>query len=732
MQTRMDTRFERMEHRLEMMEKSLDEVCTKFSTIETMLAAIMKEKEKSSDSRTFHETDTSQTTNHTTTLSGTPKIDLPSFDGSNPPAWIARAEQFFLVHHTPVAEKVPIALVAMSGDALYWVQGLMRRFPTIAWPQFIEELLFRFSTLTTVNAYEALKVTRQTGSVDEYITEFEAYVAQVTDLSDPHYLGQFLGGLREDIRIRIRDDPSMNVYAAIRLARQVERELNFTNFPSGKGQPRSSYSPFSSSSRPLQAPRFSSPLQHSSQIQHPQARSTPTLSSGASQKGSTSNTGSTITSQKFFRVRQLTLSEYQSHQKQGLCYRCSQPYGPTHVCPARSLNVMLAGEEMDVSQPSESEIPIVSEMVEEVPDPLTTEPPLLQTLQLSHLAAKGFDGPHTMKLISRLENLKLLTMVDSGASHCFISERVVDKLGLHVEPSPTYSVMLGNGQRISSQGLCRAVSLYLQTATFMVDCFVFPLGGVDIILGVSWLASLGDVKANWKNLTMEIVKDGRTILLRGDPSFTRQAVSVATVIREFSDGEQTWLLWSMDHSESPPHCPVSIEPHSPTRDALSPLLAEFSEILTPFSGLPPKRHIDHRINLQPEDLRDRDEVLRHLRFHLERAQQRMIREANKHLRDVEFAVGDKVFVKFRPFRQRTLFRSMNTKLAPRFFGPFEVEARIGAVFYRLKLPGTARVHPVFHVSLLKASMGVNSIEPTFPDELLGDDPLFIPEKVLAR
>ncbi|CAA0824338.1 Unknown protein [Striga hermonthica] len=239
-ETRMDTHFERMEHRLEMMEKGLDEVCTKFSTIETMFAAIMKEKEKekSSDSRTSqtsHETDTSQTMNHTTTLSGTPKIDLPSFDGSDPIAWIARAEQFFLVHHTRVAEKVPIALVAMSGDALYWVQGLMRRFPTIAWPQFIEELLFRFSTLTTVNAYEALKVTRQTDSVDEYIAEFEACVAQVTDLSDPHYLGQFLGGLREDIRIRIRDDPSMNMYAAIRLARQVERELNFANFPSGLG-----------------------------------------------------------------------------------------------------------------------------------------------------------------------------------------------------------------------------------------------------------------------------------------------------------------------------------------------------------------------------------------------------------------------------------------------------------------------------------------------------------------
>lgn len=34
------------------------------------------------------------------------------------------------------------------------------------------------------------------------------------------------------------------------------------------------------------------------------------------------------------------------------------------------------------------------------------------------------------------------------------------------------------------------------------DFYVFDSGGVDIILGVEWLAKLGEVMINWREMTM--------------------------------------------------------------------------------------------------------------------------------------------------------------------------------------------------------------------------------------
>ncbi|KAA0040204.1 ty3-gypsy retrotransposon protein [Cucumis melo var. makuwa] len=106
-----------------------------------------------------------------------------------------------------------------------------------------------------------------------------------------------------------------------------------------------------------------------------------------------------------------------------------------------------------------------------------------------------------------------------------------------------------------------------------------------------------------------------------------------------------------------------------------------------------------------EMLQERDEILSALRDHLRLAQEQMKDYADRKRRHVEYCVGDFVFLKIRPYRQLTLRRKQNEKLSPKFFGPYKILEKVGPVAYKLELPHTTNIHPVFHVSQLKKVIG---------------------------
>jgi len=73
----------------------------------------------------------------------------------------------------------------------------------------------------------------------------------------------------------------------------------------------------------------------------------------------------------------------------------------------------------------------------------------------------------------------------------------------------------------------------------------------------------------------------------------------------------------------------------------------------------------------------------------------------------------------------------NQNLSPKYFGPYKIIDRCGEVAYKLAIPSSSQIHPVFHVSQLKILVGNVSTTVHLP-LVLPDVFEKLPEKILER
>lgn len=151
----------------------------------------------------------------------------------------------------------------------------------------------------------------------------------------------------------------------------------------------------------------------------------------------------------------------------------------------------------------------------------------LDTIKKSVHSVVGITTPHTMKLRGTIQGHEVVVLIDSGATHNFLSVQLVGPLGLKVTGKRETEITLGNGKTETSAGICRSVKLNLKGHLVTEDFYSLELGSTDIILGVEWLRQLGETRVNLKELTMSFQSGAGKVVLRG--TRVTQSSSIAPV-----------------------------------------------------------------------------------------------------------------------------------------------------------------------------------------------------------
>ncbi|XP_061374816.1 uncharacterized protein LOC133317039 [Gastrolobium bilobum] len=282
----------------------------------------------------------------------------------------------------------------------------------------------------------------------------------------------------------------------------------------------------------------------------------------------------------------LSQAELHDRSRRELCFKCGERWDRTHRCRNAQLQLLVV-EEAEKAH----DVPTVAneEKGDEEEQPIGTD-----TLQLSVYSILGLSSNQSMQLWGSVKRERVTTLVDYCATHNFVNRHVAEKLGLPIEDSYSFNVVLGDGHKVGSQGVCRQVDLQIQEYQTKQDLFIFDLGGAEVILGMDWLKGLGEITTDFNKLTLRFQAEGKQMTLRGDPSLSRKGAlaSVRSMMKTMKDEGLGCVIepqWVQGNSSA----------EHEKWDELSQLLAEFDDIFQQPQGLPPHRRHDHAIELKP-------------------------------------------------------------------------------------------------------------------------------------
>ncbi|KAL4033568.1 hypothetical protein IC575_006666 [Cucumis melo] len=177
--------------------------------------------------------------------------------------------------------------------------------------------------------------------------------------------------------------------------------------------------------------------------------------------------------------------------------------------------------------------------------------------------------------------------------------RVGKILQLPTKETAHYGVILGSGIAIQSKGVCKDVEIQLKNWSVKEEILpLIELGGVDVILGMQWLNSLGVTMVDWKKLTLTFSAEGKQICVKGDPTLTKARIRLKSMFKTWGNQDKGFLIEckAVEVCEEIEQCKIGTV-HLKT-GPVQMMLKQFEDVFEWPEQLPPRREIEHYIYLK--------------------------------------------------------------------------------------------------------------------------------------
>lgn len=143
------------------------------------------------------------------------------------------------------------------------------------------------------------------------------------------------------------------------------------------------------------------------------------------------------------------------------------------------------------------------------------------------------------------------------------------------------------------------MTISVQELILSEDFLPLELGSIDLILGMQWLRKMGFMGVDWGALTMSFQVGPDKITLKGDPTLTKAEVSLKKLSKTWTESDEAYLVELRQLSIEELREDQEELPPSMSKEVIR-LIQDYESIFHLPAGLPPKRGIDHRINI-PEN-----------------------------------------------------------------------------------------------------------------------------------